>query len=665
MTGAIPPALGELANLSWLSLHNNRLTGAIPAELGNLGRLYALSLDSNELTGPIPPELGQLTDLVHLDLAFNRLTGRISPSLGMLANLRSLDLSANDLTGSIPAELGRLTGLSSLRLGANRLSGPLPRELGNLSNLRVLALHYNRLTGTLPWGLREAVAQGDLWIRVDANAIGGFEPPPPGARPAFPADAVENGNASHHSVAYYQGPLVWSWNWQDEPVQHQRPILGRWAVLAVRIEHETAQPPPVIARVLDSDDEVLAERLAEAAPPSTEFTGPGQWHTEYVFELPGSLFAAGNRLVPVIDPDGEMAETDEDDNVGEPVVLYGETPPRFRVTFVPLVHVSDGETPFMDATALMAGTRALWPIADDFEAVVRSPLITDAEDIANLSTEIRALWNAEADADEFYHGIYVPPWPGEAERSRRVGGIASQGGRTAVSENSTHDVIPHEFGHNLSLLHTPGCGALWFDRNYPYRNGGLGRAPGWDVNWRHFVSGEDDAHTDIMSGCGSGPSFVSDYHYRKALTYWLSTAQTLGSAASSAVSRTGAASGPGTGSTHLPAVEAEPTGVPSGSTGGLALSGAVDASGAWRLTHSQSTEKGPRAPSPDGDFTLILFDAEGVELYREPLSAMRLSHGGESGWAARTPRPVRSAREVAILNARGVAVLRQALPAPD
>ena len=97
--------------------------------------------------------------------------------------------------------------------------------------------------------------------------------------------------------------------------------------------------------------------------------------------------------------------------------------------------------------------------------------------------------------------------------------------------------------------------------------------------------------------------------------------------------------------------------------GGLALSGRVDASGAWSLTHTQTTEKEPRPPAPDGDFTLILFDEDGVELYSEPLSVMAVSHGGEAGWAARTPNPTRPAREVAILNAQGVTVLREALPA--
>ena len=104
-----------------------------------------------------------------------------------------------------------------------------------------------------------------------------------------------------------------------------RPVLGRWAALAVRIDHEIPEPPPVITRVLDGQGSVLAERLGEAAPPSTVSTGSGRWRTEYVFELPGSLYRAGHQLVHVIDPDDELAETDENDNTrrADPPVRRG------------------------------------------------------------------------------------------------------------------------------------------------------------------------------------------------------------------------------------------------------------------------------------------------------------------------------------------------------
>ena len=558
LSGPIPAQLGGLAKLKDLRLQDNRLSGPIPASLGQLGELTVLYLSQNELTGPIPAQFGQITKLSSLNLHRNQLNGQIPVELGQLVDLTTLYISDNELTGPIPGELGNLEKLADLRLYGNRLSGPIPSELGRLASLAYmnlsgnqlsgtipaeladltklnhLILSFNRLTGTVPWVFWERVTRRELSIEVTGNLISGFDPlPQRSTRPVFSSIAADNGNASHHSVAYFQGPLTWSWNWQDEAVEHQKPILGRWAALAVSIDHEVAEPPQVITRVLDSDDDVLAERLTEAAPPTTVSTGSGQWRTEYVFELPGSLYAAGNQLVHVIDPDSEMAETDEDDNVGEAIVLYGETAPRFRVTFIP-IHFPGAETLSVDAATLMAGVQAFWPIADDFEAQVGSPLETDPVDRIVLNAELLALWNAEADSDEFYHGVYLRPRPASGNRQRISGGAAYRPGYVGFSQIRVHDVIPHEFGHNLSLAHVPGCGAgPPLDQNYPYVNGGLGPHRGWDLNWRRFVS-TADGYADIMSSC-SVLDFPSDYHYRKASEYWLGTRSTTSDVVSSGV----------------------------------------------------------------------------------------------------------------------------------
>ena len=68
MTGAVPAALGNLANLESLALSDNQLTGTIPEELGRLINLDWLSLGGNQLTGTIPEELGHLTNLKSLHL---------------------------------------------------------------------------------------------------------------------------------------------------------------------------------------------------------------------------------------------------------------------------------------------------------------------------------------------------------------------------------------------------------------------------------------------------------------------------------------------------------------------------------------------------------------------------------------------------------------------
>ena len=453
-----------------------------------------------------------------LHLPSNRLSGEIPAELAQLDALRVLVLGVNDLSGSIPVELSKLWRLEELNLVGTRLTGPIPPEFADLVNLRTFYVVRTSLTGTVPWVLWQRVAQGELEMPYFDSLIRGVGPPPKqDLRRVFSADPATNGNASHHRVSYYQGPLVWSSDWQEEPVEYQRPVLGRWAAIAVRIDHDILEPPRVITRVLDNEGAVLVERLGEAAPPSTVSSGPSQWRTTYVFDLPGELYQAGNQLVHVIDPDGEMPETDETDNVAKPVRLYGVRLPPFRITFVPL-HYPGEPAPVLDPVGLMASTLAFLPIADDFEAVNAAPVASVPANLGDLIHRVRALWNANADPDEFYHGVYFSPWTGGGVLFG--GGLATSPGRVAVSEIPNEFVIAHEIGHNLSLGHVCDF-PEYVDEDYPYPNGELGEHEGWDVNWRRFVYPADGL-TDMMSGCGP-PGFISDYNYRKALEYRLRT----------------------------------------------------------------------------------------------------------------------------------------------
>ena len=100
------------------------------------------------MEGKIPVELGNLVDLQFLNISDNRVSGEIPAELGNLVNLKRLYLSSNQLTGQIPAELGKLVSLSSLRLGDNQLSGCIPPALNRVptNDLPSLSLPYCEVT---------------------------------------------------------------------------------------------------------------------------------------------------------------------------------------------------------------------------------------------------------------------------------------------------------------------------------------------------------------------------------------------------------------------------------------------------------------------------------------------------------------------------------------
>ena len=224
LTGPIPSALAELANLEWVRFGDNELTGVIPPTLGDIANLRELLLERNMLAGPVPPNLGKLSLLRQLSLGGNQdLAGPIPPELGSLGNLEDLFLGGTSLSGSIPSELGGLPNLKRLAIGSTNLSGsippelgdlaklerlylfwtdvdgPIPPELGSLGSLRELHLHGNLLTGPIPPELGHLTTLeqlylpwndltgpippelGDLahleWLHLNGNALTGPIPP--------------------------------------------------------------------------------------------------------------------------------------------------------------------------------------------------------------------------------------------------------------------------------------------------------------------------------------------------------------------------------------------------------------------------------------------------------------------------------------------------------
>ncbi|MBN1927046.1 MAG: T9SS type A sorting domain-containing protein, partial [Prolixibacteraceae bacterium] len=147
LVGELPPQIGDLTKLEWLSLTGNNIVGEIPAEIGNITTLANLNLYNNYLEGDIPAEIYDLDSLFYLSLGLNRLTGTIPSEIGNLRKLTNLNLGYLDLSGSIPSTIGNLTNLTELNLAANNLSGSLPTQMSNLRILETLHLEGNSFEG--------------------------------------------------------------------------------------------------------------------------------------------------------------------------------------------------------------------------------------------------------------------------------------------------------------------------------------------------------------------------------------------------------------------------------------------------------------------------------------------------------------------------------------
>jgi len=115
MNGSLPPEIGLLTELEYITISGSQLNGPIPPEIGNLKKLIWIRLRNNQISGTIPVEISTLPNLDRLELENNNLSGTIPPELGNLSNLTYLELDENQLTGTIPAELANMTNLTSLR----------------------------------------------------------------------------------------------------------------------------------------------------------------------------------------------------------------------------------------------------------------------------------------------------------------------------------------------------------------------------------------------------------------------------------------------------------------------------------------------------------------------------------------------------------------------
>ncbi|KAF3624320.1 hypothetical protein FXO37_31410 [Capsicum annuum] len=172
--GEIPVEIGNLTNLSWLTLGANELIGSIPQELGNLNKLQTLRMYENKLDGIIPQSLCNIKEMYFLDLRRNRLTGKVLGCLGNIYLDSNALSSSNELFGQIPSTIGQLQNLVNLSLDMNRLDGAIPKSFENLVSLEYLDLSHNNLSGQIPMSLTKL--EHLIYLNVSFNELSGEIP---------------------------------------------------------------------------------------------------------------------------------------------------------------------------------------------------------------------------------------------------------------------------------------------------------------------------------------------------------------------------------------------------------------------------------------------------------------------------------------------------------
>jgi hypothetical protein len=108
LKGPIPPEIGFLSEVVTIDMNNNnqQLTGTIPKTMGNLANLTALTLSRSGLTGTIPVEFANLTKLTSLWMHSSNFTGPIPANVfNKMPNLGSIELRMNNFTGPLPADM--------------------------------------------------------------------------------------------------------------------------------------------------------------------------------------------------------------------------------------------------------------------------------------------------------------------------------------------------------------------------------------------------------------------------------------------------------------------------------------------------------------------------------------------------------------------------------
>lgn len=135
--GPVPKEIGQASNLCLFEAYQCNLTGILPDVFSNLTHFNTaycaqpkLDLHFNNLNGPLPPSIGNMDGLPYISIANNAFTGSIPLSWFNLLKLTTLGIAFNPLLNGTLDIIGSLPSLSVLFARGCSLTGevPLPKS---------------------------------------------------------------------------------------------------------------------------------------------------------------------------------------------------------------------------------------------------------------------------------------------------------------------------------------------------------------------------------------------------------------------------------------------------------------------------------------------------------------------------------------------------------
>ncbi len=543
------------------------------------GRVTGLDLRANGLAGRVPPELGVLGDLEHLDLADNALVGAVPAELGGLGALERLDLSGNRLEGRLPVELGDLAGLRELQLGRNRFEGALPGTLVRLSELSALG-----------WRDSGLCASSAAWFQ---EWLGGIASHAGGSACALPVRLSVAAAHVNQAAQDLEGTL---------PLIAGRPGLVRVYATADRANDLR---PEARARFFVDGREVhsaaLVLRSGRGLPQDAVSGDPDQYLRA---RIPGDVLVPGVEMVVDLDPDGTLPKAAgsvvRHPERGRLALDVRELPP-WEMTVVPVLTGEDSDREVLDWTSGMGPGHPAFDYVVNMlpvgrhAAQVREPFVRSAgplkdfQDWVALLTEIRLLRATDGGSGTYYGVV--------SGVGREVLWGLAGGGDAAVGVPDMK-TMAHEIGHTMSLGHA-NCGFVT-DEDPLFPNGeGLIGVWGYDARGDTLVPPDIP---DVMSYCD--PAWISDYHFRNAMTHRLETEST---APAVAAARPRSARGP-----HL------------------LLWGGADENGNLTLDPAFVLDMPAQLPGGPGPHRLEGFGPNGRTEFSFDFAMEQLAHGGAS-----------------------------------